>query len=72
MKIAFDVKLLRPGCAIVQRALGADIPSDVLEFHFPAETWLKSPTDDMNVYPVTDEQLAKLSVMASNQMEKNA
>ncbi len=65
MRIAFDVRLRRPGCVLVQAALGASVPGTLFQRHFPHETWLTAPTDDMQVYPVTEEQLAKLSVMAA-------
>lgn len=65
MRIAFDTKLRRPGCVLVQAALGASVPGTLFQLHFPHETWLTSPTDDMRVYPVTEEQLGKLSVMAA-------
>ncbi len=64
MRIAFDTRLRRPGCVLVQAALGASVPGDLFQRHIPCETWLVSPTDDMQVYPVTEGQLAQLSVMA--------
>lgn len=65
MRIAFSVSLRRPGCVLVQAAFGGSVPGDVFQRLFPHETWLVSPTDDMRVYPVTEEQLAQLSRMAS-------
>lgn len=58
MKVAFDTTLMRPGCAIVQAALGCD-PAIANEFD-PAK-WLTYPSDDMGVYEITDEQLGVLS-----------
>lgn len=59
--IAFDTVLMRPGCAVVQGALGATIPNSELQ-RFDSETWLTSPTKDMGVYEVTPEQLEILIV----------
>lgn len=52
--IAYDVELMRPGCSIVQAALGAD--SSVAD-HFDTKYWLTHPTDGMKCYTVTPEQL---------------
>ena len=60
MKIAYDIKLMRPGCAIVQAGFGCD-PRVVNDF--PSELWLTSPTESMRVYPVTGRQLRKLMAM---------
>lgn len=57
MRIAYDPKLKRPGCAILQAAFGCD---PAMSSHFDTEDWLLSPTEHMAVYPVTDEQLVKL------------
>jgi hypothetical protein len=65
MRIAFDTRLRRPGCVLVQAALGASVPGTLFQRHFPHETWLVSPTEDMRVYPVTEEQLVLLSRMAA-------
>ncbi len=65
MRIAFDVRLRRPGCVLIQAVLGASVPGPLFQRLFPHETWLVSPTDDMRVYPVTDDQLAQLSRMAA-------
>lgn len=64
MRIAFSVEKRRPGCVLLQAAMGGSVPSDQFHRLFPNETWLVSPTDDMQVYVVTEEQLEKLSAMA--------
>lgn len=64
MKIVFDIKLRRPGCAILQAAYGGTIPNMVFGIKFPSETWLKSPTSDMGTYEVTEAQLEQLSGIA--------
>lgn len=55
--IAYDTELLRPGCVMVQRALGATIPTGDLG---RLDHWLLSPTKDMVVLPVTGEQFERL------------
>lgn len=64
MKIVFDTKLRRPGCALLQAAYGGTIPNSVFGIKFPSETWLTSPTPDMAAYDVTVEQLDQLGVIA--------
>lgn len=44
--IAFDFKLMRPGCAIVQRVLGTSIGNDQLDRF---DDWLTTVTPDMKV-----------------------
>jgi hypothetical protein len=61
-KIAFDTKRRRPGCVLLQAALGGD-PHIVRE-HFDGRTWLVDPSPDMRVYQITDEQLPLLVEMA--------
>jgi len=57
-KIAYDVKLKRPGCAIIQAGYGCD-PQVVAGFD--SRLWLVAPTPDMKVYPLTDDaQLRQL------------
>ena len=62
MKIAFDIKLMKPGCVLLQAAFGCDRGSDFGRL-FPAQTWLVAPTPDLKVYEVTTEQLEQLSQM---------
>lgn len=69
MRIAFSTVLRRPGCVIVQAALGGTVPNDLFEKYFPAETWLTSPTDDMQVYKASKGTLEKLSVMARHAVD---
>ena len=57
MKIAFDVELMRPGCVILQAALGGD---RFLAHRFPTESWLLAPTPNLKVYEVTEEQVPLL------------
>lgn len=50
-KIAFDAKLKRPGCVLLQAALGCD--SRIAQ-EFPTSSWLLSPTDDLKIYALTE------------------
>lgn len=52
-RIAYDISQMRPGCAIVQAAMGCD-PSVCHEF--PTDSWLVAPTDGMKSYPITSEE----------------
>lgn len=61
--IAYDCTLKRPGCVLLQVALGATLSNEELIANFDTEDWLLAPTSDMVVYPVTDDQLKKLSVI---------
>lgn len=61
-RIAFDIKLMRPACVLLQAAFGCD--SD-LAHRFPTESWLIGITDDMRAYEVTDEQISQLVKKAS-------
>ena len=57
MKIAFDIKLMKPACVLVAAGMGAD--SRVAQ-RFDTDDWLLSPTPDMAVYEITEEQLQQL------------
>lgn len=63
MRIAYDGMLRRPGCVLLQAAMGGDVAAAEL---FPVETWLLAPTPDMAVYTVTREQLTKLVTITLN------
>lgn len=55
--VAFDLKLRRPGCAIVQAALGGFIPA---ADRFHVESWLLYPTPDMKLYDVPLDEFERL------------
>ena len=63
INIAYDCDLRRPGCVILQAALGG---STEAAKRFPSETWLVAPTKGLKLYPVTSEQLDKLVEMSLN------
>lgn len=57
MRLAFDIKQMRPACVLLAAAMGADPAASK---RFDSETWLLAPTEDMKVYAVTEEQLAQI------------
>ncbi len=58
-RIAYDPELRRPGCVLIQAMLGGCSTEDLMT-HFDDCDWILGPTPGMDVYRVTDEQLAKL------------
>lgn len=58
--IAYDVKLKRPGCPILQATLGATITDYLLQKHFDEKHWLLSPTKDLALYPIDEHELPDL------------
>jgi hypothetical protein len=69
LKIAYDCELKRPGCVILQAAMGG---SSVAARMFPAESWLVSPTDNLHVYPVTRGQLKALVKMTTAALSESS
>jgi len=63
MKIAFDVKLMRPGCVLLQGSLGCN---PLIAHEFSTKDWLLAPTPDLGVYDVTPEQLKILVKKVGN------
>jgi hypothetical protein len=61
MKIAYDAVLQRPGCALLQAALGGHMG---IASKFPTSSWLLAPTENLRVYEVTPAQLAVLIARA--------
>lgn len=57
MRLAFDIKKMRPGCVLIAAALGAD---PMASRRFPTKSWLLSPTPDMRVYETTEVQMGQL------------
>lgn len=60
MKIAYDTKLMRPACVIIQAALGC---GDRLAHRFDSKDWLVNLTDNMHVYEINESQLVQLIAM---------
>jgi hypothetical protein len=61
--IAYDPVLKRPGCAIVQRSLGATIGNDDLH---RMNGWLLSPTPNMAVFPLADQGQIEVLIAITN------
>lgn len=57
-KIAFDIEQMKPGCVLLQAALGCQ---SSIAHRFPVESWLLAPTPGLKVYEITDEQLTILT-----------
>jgi hypothetical protein len=55
--LVYDMKLRRPGCALLQAALGGSAGA---ANRFPTEHWLLAPTPDLKPYQISDEQLAEV------------
>lgn len=60
MKIAFDPKEMRPGCALIQAALGCGTS---IAHEFPVGSWLLAPTPELGVYEVNEVELSKLVLL---------
>lgn len=60
--IAYDTTLYRPGCALIQAALGG---SSELAQEFPTDLWLLVPTPNMKVYPVRDRKFLDMLIDTS-------
>jgi hypothetical protein len=61
--IAFDFDLMRPGCAIVQRALGGTISNEDLHLF---DDWLTSPTPAMRLVTLHSEDETRRAAELSN------
>ena len=57
MKLLFDMTLMRPGCINLCAAFGGDRKATL---SFMAETWLNAPTPDMQLYEISEAQLAEV------------
>lgn len=68
MTIVYDAALKRPGCVLLQAAMGGDVPN--FTKLFAAETWLTAPTPGMRAYPVTAEQLSQLVRITEGSRER--
>lgn len=52
--LLFDIKLMRPGCVLLAAAHGA---TSSIANRFKTEHWLLTPTPDLKVYAVTEDEL---------------
>ena len=58
--LVYDPVLKRPGCVLLQAAMGATVRAT----KFPSESWLLAPTPNMAVYKISNEELQFLINMA--------
>ena len=74
-RIVFSPSRRRPGCVLLQAAMGGDVDSATFHKLFPAETWLVAPTDDMGAYPVDEvhtlETLSRIALVESSKEDQH-
>jgi hypothetical protein len=56
-KLAYDLKLRKVGCVILQAVMGGDRN---IAHRIGTEHWLTSLTPDLRVYQMTDEEVEQL------------
>ena len=66
MRILFDRTLKRPGCVMLQVACGCGLQAALM---FDSEDWLLTPTPDMRVYEVTEDEVVELAKMAAERRQ---
>lgn len=60
--IAYDCKLHKVGCVLIQAGLGATLPRRLFDrFFADVDTWLVEVTPDMKLYRITEPQLRQLA-----------
>lgn len=63
--IAYNVETKKPGCPIMQSALGATIPSALLELYFDEKYWEVGNPHGMQVLPIPEWKLPQLADITS-------
>jgi hypothetical protein len=71
LTFAYDCKLKRPGCVIIQAAMGGGSTVDLDRF-FEVSSWLLAPTPDMVVIEGTEEQWKQAGEITRREMERLA
>lgn len=61
MILVFDKNTMRPGCVLIQAAMGGNVPDRLFNEHFPSEYWQVGIGDNMRRYHVTEEELPRIS-----------
>jgi len=62
LRLAFDCTTKRPGCVLLQAALGGSSEAAAL---FSTDLWLLAPTPEFKVYPVRDAQMLQALIQIS-------
>lgn len=66
--IAFDMELRRPGCPIVQAALGGD--TSAVSLLFDPSTWLLRATPQMKLYRISRERILRVADLVNGEHEQ--
>jgi len=69
MALVFSMKERRPGCVLLQGAMGGTVPGELFQRLFPVETWLLAPTDDMTPYMVDEDLLKRISAQVRREQD---
>ena len=67
--IAYDMKLKRPGCALLQSTYGASIESFELQ-KFDVKNWVLAPTDNMRLYTLKTKQELERAIIITQDENK--
>jgi hypothetical protein len=72
-RIVFSPSLRRPGCVLLQAAMGGDVDSKTFHKLFPSETWITFPVEDMAAYPLDARHtLKRLSEIAFEALQQES
>ena len=66
---AYDMDLMRPGCVLLQAAMGGSVPA---ANRFPTESWLTHLTPGMRLYSIPAGELDKGVAYAWVQLRNGA
>lgn len=69
-RLAFNIEKRRPGCVLIQAAMGGDVPDALFYDLFPAETW-EVGASGMQVFESTEEQLRQASRIARETVRRD-
>ena len=59
LRVVFDTKLMKVGCVLLQAMMGG-LSTDELHRHFDPKHWFVTPTPDMALYAISQEELKLL------------
>jgi len=66
--LVYSLEDKRPGCVLLQAALGGTVPADLFYELFPSETWLVGSSGRMQRFTSTLEDLKKVSAITHKAM----